>query len=89
MLLKRDGVTLSGYVPKVADFGMSVRMSAHQSHVSNVWQGTQFYAAPEQMEQVGCEGNRSRYYDTVYACGRTAGRHSLFAGRAYAVMPAM
>jgi hypothetical protein len=29
-----------------------VRLSAAQSHVSNVWQGTQFYAAPEQTEQV-------------------------------------
>lgn len=61
MLLRRDSATLSGYVPKVADFGMSVRMSAHQSHVSNVWQGTQFYAAPEQMEQVGSQRARGGY----------------------------
>ena len=48
---------------QVADFGMSVKLSAAQSHVSNVWQGTQFYAAPEQIEHVSArqgEGPRAQ-----------------------------
>ncbi len=32
---------------KVADFGLSIMMDDHQSHVSNLKVGTPFYLAPE------------------------------------------
>lgn len=53
-----------GYQIKVADFGLSVKMATHQSHVSNLRQGTPFYAAPEVVK----EGIFSRAAD-AYAYG--------------------
>ncbi|GFR51737.1 hypothetical protein Agub_g14113, partial [Astrephomene gubernaculifera] len=35
------------YVAKVADFGLSMRMDPHETHVSNVYQGTITHMAPE------------------------------------------
>ena len=47
MLLKRDASSAIGLVPKVADFGLSVLLPDEATHVSNMRQGTPFYAAPE------------------------------------------
>ena len=37
----------AGYVAKVADFGLSVRINANQTHVSGQHHGTPLYIAPE------------------------------------------
>ncbi|KAJ9505950.1 hypothetical protein QJQ45_002740 [Haematococcus lacustris] len=47
ILLRAARSTLSGYVAKVADFGLSWKLTGGQEHVSNARQGTACYIAPE------------------------------------------
>ncbi|GIL53854.1 hypothetical protein Vafri_9483 [Volvox africanus] len=48
ILLKTGGVGDGrSYVAKVADFGLSLRIDPHETHVSNVYQGTITHMAPE------------------------------------------
>ncbi|KAG2496440.1 hypothetical protein HYH03_005664 [Edaphochlamys debaryana] len=46
VLLKRDPKEPSGYAVKVSDFGLSVMLPQHRSHLSNVRMGTMFYVCP-------------------------------------------
>ncbi|GFH13184.1 protein kinase domain-containing protein, partial [Haematococcus lacustris] len=49
ILLRAARSTLSGYVAKVAGFGLSWKLTGGQEHVSNARQGTACYIAPEVM----------------------------------------
>jgi len=64
VLLKTAPDTHSGMLAKVADFGLSLKMSSEQTHVSNVQKGEPFYMAREVME----EGSASKAAD-IYAFG--------------------
>lgn len=64
VLLKRTDKSRSGFIAKIADFGLSLKMHGSQTHVSNVQGGTPFYMAPEVLEL----GNASKAAD-VYAFG--------------------
>ncbi|WIA08255.1 hypothetical protein OEZ85_007699 [Tetradesmus obliquus] len=64
VLLKSAGSDARGFVAKVSDFGLSVRMDPSETHVSNVYQGTLTHMAPE----VLMFGKISRASD-VYAFG--------------------
>ena len=46
----------SGFIPKVADFGMSLNISTNHSHISGVQHGTPMYVAPE----ISREGRTSK-----------------------------
>ncbi|KAG2453132.1 hypothetical protein HYH02_002459 [Chlamydomonas schloesseri] len=46
VLLKRDMAEPSGYAIKVGDFGLSVLLPQHRTHLSNVRMGTMFYMCP-------------------------------------------
>ncbi|KAG2437367.1 hypothetical protein HXX76_006022 [Chlamydomonas incerta] len=46
VLLKRDAAEPSGYAIKVGDFGLSVLLPQHRTHLSNVRMGTMFYMCP-------------------------------------------
>ncbi|PNH00436.1 putative serine/threonine-protein kinase, partial [Tetrabaena socialis] len=47
VLLVRTPETPLGFCLKVADFGLSVRVGEGQSHLSNLFQGSPYYVAPE------------------------------------------
>ncbi|MEW5302730.1 MAG: hypothetical protein WDW36_005483 [Sanguina aurantia] len=47
ILLKSMPGALYGTSAKIADFGLSIKMAEHQTHVSNRHQGTYGYVAPE------------------------------------------
>ncbi|PNH03325.1 Serine/threonine-protein kinase ste-20 [Tetrabaena socialis] len=47
VLLVRAPETPLGFCLKVADFGLSVRVGEGQSHLSNLFQGSPYYIAPE------------------------------------------
>ncbi|GFH06954.1 protein kinase domain-containing protein [Haematococcus lacustris] len=47
VLLRTASNTLSGFVAKIADFGLSWKLAGGQEHVSNARQGTAYYIAPE------------------------------------------
>mmetsp|Transcript_36334 Transcript_36334/g.80856 ORF Transcript_36334/g.80856 Transcript_36334/m.80856 type:complete len:1087 (+) Transcript_36334:74-3334(+) len=64
VLLKTHHASPSGYLAKVADFGLSLHMDAHQSHISGAFQGTPTHMAPE----VLLYGRVSKAAD-VYAFG--------------------
>ena len=51
-------------LPTASDFGLSVKMSAEQSHISNMRRGTPFYTAPE----VHYAGNLTKAAD-LYSYG--------------------
>ncbi|KXZ54286.1 hypothetical protein GPECTOR_5g373 [Gonium pectorale] len=46
VLLKRDSGEPSGFVVKVGDFGLSVMLPEHRTHLSNLRMGTMFYMCP-------------------------------------------
>ncbi|KAG2435188.1 hypothetical protein HXX76_007271 [Chlamydomonas incerta] len=46
VLLKRNDAEPSGYTVKVGDFGLSVMLPQHVSHLSNMRMGTMFYMCP-------------------------------------------
>ncbi|KAG2493133.1 hypothetical protein HYH03_008558 [Edaphochlamys debaryana] len=46
VLLKRDAREASGFAVKVGDFGLSVLIPEHRSHLSNMRVGTMFYVCP-------------------------------------------
>eukprot|EP00775_Hariotina_reticulata_P011706 gene11706-11851_t len=64
VLLKSAGGDARGFVAKVSDFGLSVRMDPTETHISNVYQGTLTHMPPE----VLMYGKISRASD-VYAFG--------------------
>ncbi|GIL77290.1 hypothetical protein Vretimale_3044 [Volvox reticuliferus] len=64
VLLKRDSSKKYGAVCKIADFGLSIKMSADQSHISNMRRGTPFYTCP----QILSRGNMTKAAD-VYSMG--------------------
>ncbi|KAG2494733.1 hypothetical protein HYH03_007246 [Edaphochlamys debaryana] len=47
VLLKGSTTDPRGFVAKVADFGLSLRLSAEETHISNAYHGTLAYMAPE------------------------------------------
>lgn len=58
------------FTAKVADFGMSIRMSGNRTHVSGVHQGTPLYIAPEILQ----DGHASWASD-AYSFGVSAAVH--------------
>ncbi|KXZ48633.1 hypothetical protein GPECTOR_26g536 [Gonium pectorale] len=64
VLLKRDPSRKYGAICKIADFGLSIRMNADQSHISNMRRGTPFYTCP----QILSRGNMTKAAD-VYSMG--------------------
>ncbi|KAG2454955.1 hypothetical protein HYH02_000782 [Chlamydomonas schloesseri] len=64
VLLKRDATKKYGAVCKIADFGLSIKMNADQSHISNMRRGTPFYTCP----QILARGNMTKAAD-VYSMG--------------------
>ncbi|KAG2498355.1 hypothetical protein HYH03_003614 [Edaphochlamys debaryana] len=64
VLLKRDPSKKYGAICKIADFGLSIRMNADQSHISNMRRGTPFYTCP----QILAKGNMTKAAD-VYSMG--------------------
>eukprot|EP00803_Ostreobium_quekettii_P000292 evm.model.scf_158.4 EVM.evm.TU.scf_158.4 scf_158:36980-48133(-) len=64
VLLKSAPETHTRMLAKVADFGLSLKMSGEQTHVSNVQKGDPFYMSREVME----EGSSSKAAD-IYAFG--------------------
>ena len=56
VLLKRDPIEPSGYAIKVGDFGLSVLLPQHRTHLSNVRMGTMFYMCPAVVLKVGGAG---------------------------------
>ena len=52
VLLKSDMSARAYCQPKVADFGLSVLLPEHRTHLSNLRVGTPFYMAPEVVTQV-------------------------------------
>ncbi|KAG1661978.1 hypothetical protein FOA52_007150 [Chlamydomonas sp. UWO 241] len=47
VLLRSELSTPSGFVPKIADFGLSITLQSEQTHVSSVRHGTPSHMAPE------------------------------------------
>ncbi|KXZ54296.1 hypothetical protein GPECTOR_5g382 [Gonium pectorale] len=64
VLLKGSTTDPRGFVAKVADFGLSMRLDTHETHVSNAFHGTLAYMAPETL----LHGHVSRASD-VYGFG--------------------
>lgn len=64
VLLKKSPDTHTKMLAKIADFGLSLKLSNDQTHVSNAQYGTPFYMAREVLEK----GNASKAAD-VYAFG--------------------
>ncbi|EFJ48733.1 hypothetical protein VOLCADRAFT_90528 [Volvox carteri f. nagariensis] len=64
VLLKRDTGKKYGAICKIADFGLSIKMNADQSHISNMRRGTPFYTCP----QILARGNMTKAAD-VYSMG--------------------
>ncbi|KAG2488945.1 hypothetical protein HYH03_012564 [Edaphochlamys debaryana] len=46
VMLKRDPSEPSGYAVKIGDFGLSVMLPDHRTHLSNLRMGTMFYICP-------------------------------------------
>ncbi|KAG2488947.1 hypothetical protein HYH03_012566 [Edaphochlamys debaryana] len=46
VMLKRDPAEPSGYAAKIGDFGLSVMLPEHRTHLSNLRMGTMFYICP-------------------------------------------
>jgi len=66
ILLKANPTSRRGFVAKVADFGLSVRVNPDDTHISNAYQGTMSHMAPETL----MHGRVSKAVD-VYAFGIT------------------
>lgn len=66
ILMKANPTSRRGFIAKVADFGLSLRVSPEETHVSNAFQGTMSHMAPETL----MHGRVSKAVD-VYAFGIT------------------
>ncbi|GFR43679.1 hypothetical protein Agub_g4787 [Astrephomene gubernaculifera] len=64
VLLVRAPASPLGFCLKVSDFGLSLRMSEGESHLSNLFQGSPYYCAPE----VLLSGKLSKSAD-IYSLG--------------------
>eukprot|EP00878_Enallax_costatus_P007009 GHUV01007345.1.p1 GENE.GHUV01007345.1~~GHUV01007345.1.p1 ORF type:complete len:1094 (+),score=299.39 GHUV01007345.1:294-3575(+) len=64
VLLRSDAHNPRGFVAKVADFGLSLTIDPHSTHISNAFQGTMTHMAPETL----MHGQVSRASD-VFAYG--------------------
>ncbi len=69
MLLKRDMAEPSGYAIKVGDFGLSVLLPQHRTHLSNVRMGTMFYMCPAVVLKVRVRGRGVAIHGTVRGRG--------------------
>lgn len=61
MLLKSAGNDMRGFVAKVSDFGLSMRIDPSETHVSNFYQGTLTHMVREEGGgRGGHQGSRKR-----------------------------
>lgn len=59
LLLRSSHQSRVGFITKIADFGLAVRLPDSRNHLSGIFAGTPFYAAPE----ISREGRLSKKAD--------------------------